>query len=251
METLLRFHTSEAVAPVSAVLDHWDARGSSCPACRSDVPSLGRTCCHLPVSPMRRWEDAGPSTARGWRNHRKLLQCEGFIQLLLAASMSLPGHGVSSALLWVLEVLWYGTNTVLHPRSSWVSPAAPQHCFSAADPLPFSPQGFGDLSELCAHQPTARCGSRVDGPAGRHGQRWQGVGWRAGGRQGSSRAPHLVTQYFQKQAGRKRKTQPCEGPQQCLATVKKCKGREVSISLPGSPLSLNSFLGAQPGSWMP
>lgn len=56
----------------------------------------------------------------------------------------------------------------------------PIHPSSAADPLPFSPQGTGDLSKLCAKQPTARCGvTRGWGHQEALGQRWQGAGWQA------------------------------------------------------------------------
>lgn len=165
----------------------------------------------------------------GWNNHRMLLRCDGFIQLLLAASMSLPGHSGSSALLWALEFRWYGRNTVLHPRSSRILPLTHDTPPLLQTVSFFSPQGTRDLSKLCANQPV-KCG------ATRGWDHWKALReravWQASSRQGSCCTPHLVTQYFQKQAGRKRKRHPCKGLQQCLATAGKFKGRDMSISSP-------------------
>lgn len=118
----------------------------------------------------------------GWNNHRMLLWCNGFIQLLLAASMSLPGHSGSSALLWALEFRWYGRNTVLHPRSSRILPLTLDTPPLLQTLSFFSPQGTRDLSKLCANQPV-RCGAHVDGTTGRH----SGSG--LAGRQVAGRAP--------------------------------------------------------------
>lgn len=212
VENLLRFHTSEAVAPVSAILDHWDARGSSCPACRNGVPPRANTRCHLPVSPTRRWEDAGPSAAWGWSNHRMLLQCEGFIQLLLAASMSSPGmmsalpcngSWTSSGVRQILSCSPDPHGTLLLPHS-YPTPlcCGPSPLFSRRDQRPFRALCKPAHSEMWVTLGWASWKAR--------GQRWQGAGWQVGGRQGSSWTPHLVTQYFQKQAGRQRKRHPCE-----------------------------------------
>jgi len=169
--------------PVSATLDHWDARSP-----QSLPPWITGMCVAAPALPAgempsprgsctaictRWWADAGLCTVWGWTSHRVMLQREGFVQLLLAASVS--------ALPWVLEVHWYGRNTVPHPGSSWDSPPTPQHPSSAADPLPFSPQETGDTSELCANQPTASCRVRCEWACQKAlEQWWQGSGWQAG-----------------------------------------------------------------------
>lgn len=187
VENLLRFHTSEAVAPVSAILDHWDARGSSCPACRNGVPpraTRAATCLCHPRGGGRMQDPAqrGDGVTTGCCSSVRALfsSCwqpvcprQGRCQLCLAMG---PGHPL------VCDK-YCPAAQILMGLSCYPTATPP---LSAADPLPFSPEGIRDLSELCANQPTARCGSRWDGPAGRHGD---SGGRERAGRSAAGRAP--------------------------------------------------------------
>lgn len=118
-----------------------------------------------------------------------LLRCDGFIQLLLAASMSLPGHSGSSALLWALEFCWYGRNTVLYPRFSRILPLTHDNPPLLQTVSFFSPQGTRDLSKLCANQPV-RCG------ATRGWDHWKALRERAGWQAGRQQAGLLLYPSF-------------------------------------------------------
>lgn len=176
VETLLGLGISEAVAPSLCRPGTPGARSSSCPTCRRDVPSPEHVHCRLPRPCAGRWEDAGPCTAWRWSNHRTLLRCEGFIQLPVAASMSLPGHGGSSALPWVLEVPWYGRKAVLHldPRGTLPLPHTPLLCCRPSALFPTRDRR--PVKALCKAAHSAVWGHAWMGPPGGTGTAVAGSG---------------------------------------------------------------------------
>lgn len=97
-------------------------------------------------------------------NHRMLLWCKGFIQFLLAAGTSLPGHSGSSALPGVLKGCFVGEAlSVLHPLSSWHSSPAPQHPSSAADPPCFPTGDQSPFTAQCNQSSRVGCGWKALG----------------------------------------------------------------------------------------